>query len=101
MPATFHMGKKYCQHRGIYCPMIPGLEIVEMKNSDTCCGSAGVYNILQPDLAEDILERKIENIEDTKADCVVAGNPGCLLQIQKGLRENNQNLGHCPPDRNT
>lgn len=72
--------------------MIPGLEIVEMKNSDTCCGSAGVYNILQPDLAEDILERKIENIEITKAECVVAGNPGCLLQIQKGLRENNQNL---------
>jgi len=77
--------------------MIPGLEIVEMKNSDTCCGSAGVYNILQPDLAEDILKRKIENIENTKVECVVAGNPGCLLQIQKGLRENNQNLAIAHP----
>ena len=76
---------------------IPGLEIVEMKNSDTCCGSAGVYNILQPDLAEDILDKKIENIENTDAECVVAGNPGCLLQIQKGLREKNQNLSIAHP----
>ena len=76
---------------------IPGLEILEMKNSDTCCGSAGVYNILQPDLAEDILSKKIENIEKTKAEYVVAGNPGCLIQIQKGLRENNRNLGIAHP----
>ena len=76
---------------------IPGIEIVEMRNSDTCCGSAGVYNILQPDLAEDILEKKIENIENTDAECVVAGNPGCLLQIQKGLREKNQNLSMAHP----
>ena len=76
---------------------IPGLEILEMKNSDTCCGSAGVYNILQPDLAEDILIKKIENIEKTKAEYVVAGNPGCLIQIQKGLRENNRNLGIAHP----
>lgn len=76
---------------------IPGLEILEMKNSDTCCGSAGVYNILQPDLAEDILSKKIENIENTKAEYVVAGNPGCLIQIQKGLRENNRNLGIAHP----
>ena len=76
---------------------IPGIEIVEMRNSDTCCGSAGVYNILQPDLAEDILEKKIENIENTDAECVVAGNPGCLLQIQKGLREKNQNISMAHP----
>lgn len=71
---------------------IPGLELIEMKNSDTCCGSAGIYNILQPDLAEDILAKKIESIENTSAECIVAGNPGCLLQIQKGLRERNRNL---------
>ena len=71
---------------------IPGLELIEMKNSDTCCGSAGLYNILQPDLAEDILAKKIESIENTSAECIVAGNPGCLLQIQKGLRERKRNL---------
>lgn len=76
---------------------IPGLEIVEMKNSDTCCGSAGVYNILQPDLAEDILTKKIQNIEKTKAEYVVAGNPGCLIQIQKGLRENKKEIGIAHP----
>ena len=76
---------------------IPGLEIIEMKNSDTCCGSAGVYNILQPALAEDILDKKIENIENTDAECVVAGNPGCLLQIQKGFREKNQKLSIAHP----
>lgn len=76
---------------------IPGLEIVEMKNSDTCCGSAGIYNILQPGLAGDILKRKIENIEETDTNFVVAGNPGCLLQIKKGLREKNQDLETAHP----
>ena len=76
---------------------IPGLQLIELKESDFCCGSAGVYNILQPALAEDILDKKIKNIENTDAECVVAGNPGCLLQIQKGFREKNQKLSIAHP----
>jgi glycolate oxidase iron-sulfur subunit len=52
-----------------------------------CCGSAGVYNLLEPDMAEELLARKIDRVIATGASIVVTGNPGCLLQIAKGVRE--------------
>jgi len=66
---------------------IPGLRFVELRESDFCGGSAGIYNLLHPDLAQQFLDRKIERIAETRADVVVSGNPGCSLQIEKGLRE--------------
>jgi glycolate oxidase iron-sulfur subunit len=66
---------------------IPGLRFVELPESDFCCGSAGVYNLLYPDLAQQFLDRKIERIKETGAEVVVSANPGCSLQIEKGLRE--------------
>jgi glycolate oxidase iron-sulfur subunit len=66
---------------------IPGLEIVPLEEADWCCGSAGTYNVTQPDLARSILERKVANIVRTGADTVVTANPGCLMQIQSGLRQ--------------
>jgi glycolate oxidase iron-sulfur subunit len=51
-----------------------------------CCGSAGTYNVTQPDLARALLDRKIANIEKTGASVVVTANPGCLMQIASGLR---------------
>jgi glycolate oxidase iron-sulfur subunit len=65
---------------------IPGLEFVELRDSERCCGSAGIYNITQPELAAGILEEKISNLKLTGAEVVASGNPGCLLQIQNGLR---------------
>jgi glycolate oxidase iron-sulfur subunit len=65
---------------------VPGIRLVELPESDVCCGSAGVYNLLQPVVAERILERKIERIKGTGAAYVAAGNIGCLLQLQLGLR---------------
>ena len=65
---------------------IPGLDLVEMAGSDICCGSAGIYNILEPDLAEAILDRKIAAILATGAEAVVVANPGCHFQITHGLR---------------
>lgn len=65
---------------------IPGLELVDIKESEVCCGSAGLYNILQPDMAERLLERKINAIEESEAKVVATGNPGCLMQIAKGLK---------------
>ncbi|MFQ5681958.1 MAG: (Fe-S)-binding protein [Candidatus Binatia bacterium] len=65
---------------------IPGVRFVELKESDFCCGSAGVYNLLHPDLAQQFLDRKIERIKETGAQVVVSGNPGCSLQIEKGLK---------------
>jgi len=68
---------------------IPGVEFIEMPDSDRCCGSAGIYNIMQPGLAGRILADKISNIERTGARVVATGNPGCLLQIEAGLRARN------------
>jgi glycolate oxidase iron-sulfur subunit len=65
---------------------IPGIEFIEMRDSDRCCGSAGIYNIMQPGLAGQILADKISKIEQTGACVVATGNPGCLLQIEAGLR---------------
>jgi glycolate oxidase iron-sulfur subunit len=66
---------------------IPGLRLVELGESDLCCGSAGVYNLQQPDIADRLLDRKVARIAETGARIVAAGNPGCLLQIAKGCRE--------------
>ena len=66
---------------------IPGLELVEMKESDWCCGSAGIYTITQPALSTQILGWKVENVTDTAAHIVIASNPGCAIQIQAGLRK--------------
>jgi glycolate oxidase iron-sulfur subunit len=65
---------------------IPDLDIVPLEEADWCCGSAGTYNVTQPDLARSILERKVANIVRSGADTVVTANPGCLMQIQSGLR---------------
>ena len=65
---------------------IPGIEIVPLEEADWCCGSAGTYNVTQPELARTLLERKVANIEKSGADVVVTANPGCLMQIQSGLR---------------
>ncbi|MFB3817717.1 MAG: (Fe-S)-binding protein [Candidatus Methylomirabilales bacterium] len=65
---------------------IPGLRLVELQEADMCCGSAGVYNLLQPGVAGKLLDRKLDRILETGAQVVVSGNPGCLLQIAAGLR---------------
>jgi glycolate oxidase iron-sulfur subunit len=64
---------------------IPGLEIAEVGDGGTCCGSAGVYNLLQPDTAAELGKRKAAAIRATGARMVVAGNPGCTLQIASAL----------------
>jgi glycolate oxidase iron-sulfur subunit len=66
---------------------VPGLELVPLSEADFCCGSAGVYNLLHPEVAREFLNRKLDRLAETGAEVVVAGNPGCLLQIAAGLRE--------------
>jgi glycolate oxidase iron-sulfur subunit len=64
---------------------IPGLEIAPLTESMWCCGSAGIYNLIQPEMADKLLQRKLGHIAATGATVVATGNPGCLLQIQNGL----------------
>jgi len=63
----------------------PGVEFIDLPESDVCCGSAGSYNLTEPAMAERLQNRKINNIVKTGAEIVVTTNPGCLLQIQAGL----------------
>ena len=64
---------------------IPGLELIEMDRSDHCCGSAGIYNILQTEMSARLLSGKVKDISKTQADYLAVGNPGCMIQIRKGL----------------
>jgi glycolate oxidase iron-sulfur subunit len=60
---------------------------VELPESDVCCGSAGSYNLTEPEMAERLQRRKIDNILRTGAQVVVTTNPGCILQIRAGLKK--------------
>ncbi len=65
---------------------VPGLDLIEMKDSDTCCGSAGSYMITHPGVAGALLEDKMNSAAETGADIIAAANPGCLMQIGYGAR---------------
>jgi len=71
---------------------IPGLEIVPLADADQCCGSAGIYNLIEPEVSDRVLDVKLERIADTNATMVATGNPGCLMQIGAGLRRNHQRV---------
>ena len=64
---------------------IPGLELVPLEGAEHCCGAAGIYNLVEPDTSNAVLAPKLRNIEATRAELVVTGNPGCLMQIGAGL----------------
>ncbi len=66
---------------------IPALTLIELAEADVCCGSGGVYNLLQPDMAGSLLKRKVDHIRETGAGLVAAGNIGCLLHIRNGLAQ--------------
>ncbi|HEX6810357.1 MAG TPA: heterodisulfide reductase-related iron-sulfur binding cluster [Planctomycetota bacterium] len=75
--------------------LVPGLTLVPHHRPEDCCGSAGIYNLLQPDLAGEIGRRKAESLLQAQVEMVVTGNPGCMMQIGSHL----QLLGHSLPVR--
>jgi glycolate oxidase iron-sulfur subunit len=89
---TYHEACHLCHAQGVrkqprkVISQIPGIEFVEMKESDWCCGSAGIYNLTHPERAAQILDRKLENVSATRAEVVLTGNPGCLLQLDAGMK---------------
>ena len=64
---------------------IPGLELVPLAESDMCCGSAGIYNLVEPETSNAVLDRKLAYIAAAGPELVATGNPGCLMQIGAGL----------------
>jgi glycolate oxidase iron-sulfur subunit len=71
---------------------IPGLTLVEVPDAGTCCGSAGVYNLLQPAAASELGARKAESVRSTGAPLLISANPGCSLQIASALAERGQDI---------
>jgi glycolate oxidase iron-sulfur subunit len=71
---------------------IPGLTLVEVPDAGTCCGSAGVYNLLQPEAASELGARKAESVQATGASLLISANPGCSLQIASALAERGQDI---------
>jgi glycolate oxidase iron-sulfur subunit len=65
---------------------IPGVELTEPHEQELCCGSAGIYNLVQPDAARELGDRKAQRILETGADVYASGNPGCLVQVSAALR---------------
>jgi glycolate oxidase iron-sulfur subunit len=91
--ATYHDACHLAHGQGIrsqpreLLAAIPGLTLVPLNEPDMCCGSAGIYNVVQPKTARELVERKMDNIEATGARIVVMGNPGCHAWIAQAARE--------------
>ena len=73
---------------------IPDVEIRELDESDWCCGSAGTYNLTQPEMAKRLLRRKMGHIAKTGASVVATGNPGCIIQIESGFQRKGVEVLH-------
>lgn len=91
-PVTYHESCHLRNGQGVsraprqVLESIPDLELVELPEAEWCCGSAGVYNITQPEMAMRLLDRKMANVAQTGAHIVATANPGCAVQLQHGLR---------------
>jgi glycolate oxidase iron-sulfur subunit len=76
---------------------VPELKFVSLTESDVCCGGAGVYNLLETDLSAQVLEQKLEHIDECGADILATGNAGCHMQIGAGARLAGIDLRVCHP----
>ena len=85
-PCHLVHGQRVRQEPRALLRRIPRLRLVELVESDLCCGSAGVYNIVEPAIARELLELKMARIVESGARVVATGNPGCLMQIAQGVR---------------
>jgi glycolate oxidase iron-sulfur subunit len=92
LKAVYHDACHLCHGQQLRKPprqlleMIPGLQLLPLAETEICCGAAGSYNLTQPEMAERLGRRKVQNILATSADAVFTGNVGCILQIGKYLR---------------
>jgi glycolate oxidase iron-sulfur subunit len=85
-------GQKISQQPRELLRAIPGVELVELPEATWCCGSAGIYNITQPEMSMALLERKMKHIAATGAQVVATGNPGCIGQIRYGAKKLGVNI---------
>ena len=86
-PCHLAHAQRITQEPRLILESIPGVRLVEMEQAAMCCGSAGFYSMVQPELSGKILDSKLDWVEATGAEQVVTANPGCMMQIETGLRQ--------------
>jgi glycolate oxidase iron-sulfur subunit len=86
-PCHLLHGQKIHEQPRLVLRQIPQLQLLEVTESDWCCGSAGIYNLLHPGTAQQLLDRKMAHIAAVQPDVIATGNPGCLLQLRQGVRQ--------------
>ncbi|MGH8879154.1 MAG: (Fe-S)-binding protein [Stackebrandtia sp.] len=98
LPVAYHDACHLAHAQGISAQprellrAIPGLEVREIADAEICCGSAGVYNILQPEAATELGDRKAANVLSTEAELLVSANPGCAMQIASAAQRRGQSV---------
>jgi glycolate oxidase iron-sulfur subunit len=86
-PCHLAHGQKITSQPRRVLAAIPGLTLIELKDSAMCCGSAGTYNLTQPDMSHRLLHDKIDNILASGAEVVASANTGCMIQVEVGLNQ--------------
>jgi glycolate oxidase iron-sulfur subunit len=86
-----HTQKIYDEPRKII-NSVKGINFIPLEDSTKCCGSAGIYNLIHYDASMELLKMKIDKIDDTNAEILLTGNPGCMLQIAYGVKKFNKNV---------
>ena len=76
---------------------IPDLKLVPLEGAERCCGAAGIYNLLEPDMSQGVLKEKLSHVRETEADVLATGNPGCQMQIGAGALLEGISLRICHP----
>ena len=91
-PCHLAHGQRVRAQPRLLLQMIPGLKLVEMAGADGCCGSAGIYNLTHSGMSQQLLKEKMQLVAATRAEAVVAPNPGCMLQLAYGARRYGPNV---------
>ena len=86
-PCHLLHGQKIRQQPRTVLQQIPQLELLDVPESDWCCGSAGIYNLMHPAMAQKLLDRKMAHIATLQPELIVTGNPGCILQLRYGVMQ--------------
>jgi glycolate oxidase iron-sulfur subunit len=90
-PCHLSHGQKITREPRKVLAAIPGLDFIEMPESSMCCGSAGTYNILQRDMSQRLLQRKLDNSATTGAEVIASANTGCMIQMRAGIAQRGMN----------
>lgn len=86
-PCHLLHGQRVAEEPRALLRAIPGVELFDLPGATDCCGAAGIYSLVQPDMSDRLLARKIEAIRATAPQVVASGNPGCLMQLARGVRD--------------